>query len=139
MTQKTKKLSVNKSAKAGITLPVTRFTRIFKKAAKVKQIDRVAPETGVYCAAFCEYIIRTVLQKAVEVTYEKKRKQISIQDVQTAIHNNPDLDKLAAGKSILLNDRLPASVISNAIITNEVKKAREESKLNTTEGSKNEA
>lgn len=81
-------LRQSSSAKAGLTLPVSRVNRLIKKQSGVTRVGGSSP---VYLTAVAEFVAAEVIELAGNYTLRGKRKQISLEDVSMAIRGDPEL------------------------------------------------
>lgn len=93
----------SRSAKAGLTMPVSKINRHLKEG---KMIDRVGQAAPVYMAAVLEYAAAEVLELAGKRTEKDKRKRINPEDVTQAIRNDIELNKLQEGMVFFTGDKM---------------------------------
>ena len=98
-----KKKSTSRSAKAGLTMPVSRLRRHMKENAAIKRIGEGAP---VFAAAVLEYISAEVIQTAGDYVKEKNRKRITPADLSYAVRSDTELHKLMGGFHFFTGDKM---------------------------------
>ena len=86
-----KRACVSKTARAGLTFPVTRVARSLKKHSGV---TRVGALSEVYFSAVMEYLAQEVLDDAARCASADKRKRLTPSDVATAVRTSRDLRAL---------------------------------------------
>ncbi|GJN89190.1 hypothetical protein Rhopal_002167-T1 [Rhodotorula paludigena] len=101
------KISMSRSAKAGLQFPVGRIHRFLKKGQYSKRIGAGAP---VYLAAVLEYLVAEILELAGNAARDNKKSRIIPRHLQLAIRNDEELDRLLASATIsqvCVNSRPP--------------------------------
>lgn len=103
--EKAKKKAVSKSAKAGLTFPISRINRSLKTRAGTKRVGGTAP---VFLTAVAEYVAAEILDIAGQHTKAAKpaRKRIMPEDVSLAIHADRELARLCCGFAVYSGDAL---------------------------------
>ncbi|GAA5997888.1 uncharacterized protein JCM10292_006884 [Rhodotorula paludigena] len=94
------KISMSRSAKAGLQFPVGRIHRFLKKGQYSKRIGAGAP---VYLAAVLEYLVAEILELAGNAARDNKKSRIIPRHLQLAIRNDEELDRLLASGGVLPN------------------------------------
>jgi histone H2A len=88
---KSKKSAKSKSAKSGLVMPVARINRSMKMQSNMKRVGGSAP---VYMTAVMEFIAAEILElSGNETKSDKKRKQITLEDVLSAVRKDKELDQ----------------------------------------------
>ena len=98
-----KKAPGSRSAKAGLTFPVSRVNRHLRDSGAMKRVGAGAP---VYLAAILEYITAEVLELSGNTTVSNKRKRITPQDVMRSIRADPELHRVLGGAVVFTGDRV---------------------------------
>lgn len=101
---KTKKKPQSSTAKAGLTLSVSRTRRWLKKGKYSKRTSSCA---GVYLAAVLEYLASEVWEISGDATFDNKKKMITPRFMTLAIRNDHELNKLLAQVTIAQGGVLP--------------------------------
>ncbi|GAA5997940.1 uncharacterized protein JCM10292_006921 [Rhodotorula paludigena] len=91
------KISMSRSAKAGLQFPVGRIHRFLKKGQYSKRIGAGAP---VYLAAVLEYLVAEILELAGNAARDNKKSRITPRHLQLAIRNDEELDRLLASGAL---------------------------------------
>ena len=118
------KKSTSRSAKAGLTLSVSRVHRDIKEAGVIERIGMGAP---VFMAAVLQYVVSEVITLAAENTTEAKRKRIMPEDISLAIRADPELNKLMEGFRIFSGDKFRPTEVAHEITCEEdVKRKKKE-------------
>lgn len=95
---------MSKSAKAGLTFPVSRVGSHLRKMRLAKRLGAGAP---VYFAAVLEYLCAEVLELAGNACRDNKRKRVTPRHLTLAIRNDEELNKLLGGVTIAAGGVLP--------------------------------
>ncbi len=98
-----KRESVSKSAKAGLTFPVSRVNRHLRATQMMKRIGGGAP---IYLAAILEYFAAELLEVSGNATLKDNRKLITPQDVMRSIRSDPELHRSLSGAVVFSGDRV---------------------------------
>merc|ERR1712118_321851 len=93
-----------KSAKAGLTFPVSRIGRLLKKEGYSKRVGAGAP---VYLAAVLEYVVAETLELAGNTARDGKKQRITPRHIQLAIRNDEELSKYLGDVTIASGGVLP--------------------------------
>lgn len=113
---KIKKKSTSRSAKAGLTLSVSRVHRELRESGAIDRIGMGAP---VFLTAVLEYVVTEVISLAAESTTESKRKRIMPEDISHAIRSDPELHKLLEGFRIFTGDKFRPTELAHEITCKE--------------------
>ena len=97
------KMSQSKSAKAGLTVPVSRVNKAMKQRSGMKRVGGTAP---IYLAAVLEYLCAEILEVSANKTAEDKRKRVTPVDVSLALRSDQDLSKICGNISLYSGDKL---------------------------------
>ena len=95
---------ISKTAKAGITFPVSRIGRYLKKGHYAERFGAGAP---IYLAAVMEYLTAEILELAGNAARDNKKTRIIPRHLQLAIRNDEELNKLLSGVTIAQGGVLP--------------------------------
>ena len=114
------KKSQTKSSKAGLQFPVGRMGRFLKKG---KYATRVGAGAPVYLAAILEYLTAEILELAGNAARDNKKTRIIPRNIQLAVRNDEELNKLFGGVTIAQGGVLPNihSVLVPKVSTKEPK------------------
>ena len=93
-----------KSAKAGLTFPVSRIGRYMKKGRFAKRIGAGAP---VIMAAVLEYLVAELLELAGNACRQNKKTRIIPRHIQLAIKNDEELNKYLGKATIAAGGVMP--------------------------------
>ena len=99
-----KKKSVSKSAKAGLTFPVARIGRGLRTMRLAKRYGAGGP---VYLTAVIEYMAAEVLELAGNACRDNKKKRVTPRHLVLAIRNDEELNKFLGGVTIASGGVLP--------------------------------
>ena len=102
MAKKSKKPSVSRAEKAGLTFPVSKLNRHLREARKSK---RVGGGASIYLAAVLEYVANEILELS-EKQLGKKKKRINPIDVMGAVRADDELNSLLGSSAIFATDRI---------------------------------
>jgi histone H2A len=105
----------SRSPRAGITFPVGRVGRHLREGHYAKKINKTAP---VFLAAVLEYLTVEVLDLAHNIALESKKKKITPNILQSAIHNDTELDEVFKGVTIVEGDKfsnIESFILSDAM------------------------
>ena len=123
---KTKKPTKSRSAKAGLTWPVSR-THKKVVAARTGGVNRVSATAPVYIAAITEYFMAEVLELAGNLCKEHGNKRITPSDILHALRSDKEMNKATKGLSVLVGDRIRDSS-DTIMLPADLKKKNEEKK-----------
>lgn len=96
--------SVSGSSKAGIVFPTGRCNRLLRAG---RFSERCSASSGVFMAAVLEYITQEVLDLSANCAAEHKKTRILPRHMKLAIMNDPELEKLVVGTTIIESGVLP--------------------------------
>lgn len=103
---KTKKPAKSKSAKSGLVMPVSRINRSMKIQSNMKRVGGSAP---VYMTAVMEFIAAEILElSGNETRSDKKRKQITLEDVLAAVRKDDELNQWLSNFSVCSAEKIHA-------------------------------
>jgi histone H2A len=102
----TKSRQSSRSAKAGLTFPVGRISRLLKKG---RYADRVGSGAPVYLAAVLEYLVAEILEVAVMITRQKKKTRIVPRFIFLGLKEDEEFKKLFASSIITCSGVKPAA------------------------------
>lgn len=98
------KMSVTRSAKAGLQFPVGRIGRFLKQGKYASRSGAVPP---VYMAAVLEYLTAEVLELAGNAARDNKKTRINPRHIQLAVRNDEELNTLLGNVTIASGGVLP--------------------------------
>merc|ERR1712059_26336 len=101
---KVKSKSKSRSSRAGLQFPVGRIHRLLRKGNYAERVGAGAP---VYLAAVMKYLAAEVLKLAGNAARDNKKTRIIPRNLQLAIRNDEELNKLLAGVTIAQGGVLP--------------------------------
>ncbi|WRT66850.1 uncharacterized protein IL334_003813 [Kwoniella shivajii] len=81
----------SRSSQAGLTFPVGRLHRYLRRGRYAERIGSGAP---IYMAAVLEYLSAEILELAGNACRDNKRSRIKPRDLQLAVRNDEELNKL---------------------------------------------
>ncbi len=116
-----KKPSVSRSVKAGLLWPIS---RVHKRVLDAKNGRRVSAGAPVYVAAALQKIASELLAAAAAECTKAGRKRITPADLLTGIRADQELNKLTAGLTVLVGDRIKSRAASQAILSSADKAAK---------------
>jgi histone H2A len=93
----------SRSAKAGLTFPVSRVNRHLRDSGATKRVGAGAP---IYLSAVLEYVAAELLDVSGKTTVANKRKRITPVDVMRSIRSDPELNRVLGGASVFVGDRI---------------------------------
>ena len=103
---KAKKPAKSKSAKSGLVMPVSRINRSMKMQSNMKRVGGSAP---VYMTAVMEFLAAEILElSGNETKSDKKRKQITLEDVLTAIRKDTELHQWLSNFAVCSAEKVHA-------------------------------
>lgn len=102
----------SRSAKAGLTWPVSKTHR---KVLERKTVKRVGAGAPVYIAAVLEHFSSELLEVAATICSEAGRKRLTPQDVILALRTDPEFNKCSTGLKILVGDKIKGKAAAAAI------------------------
>ncbi|XP_078389070.1 histone H2A-like [Cetorhinus maximus] len=94
----------SRSHRAGLQFPVGRVHRLLRKGNYAVRVGAGAP---VYLAAVIEYLTAEILELAGNATRDNKRTRIIPRQLQLAVRNDEELNKLLGGVTIAQGGVLP--------------------------------
>jgi histone H2A len=97
-----KKEPRGRSARAGVTFPVSRVGRHLKESGA----SRISGTAPVYLAASLEYIVTELAEAAAAKTMARKKSRITVEDVANGIRSDPELNRLVGGLAFFTGDKL---------------------------------
>ena len=83
--------SMTGSARAGVTFPVGRLTRLMRQG---RYSQRLGKSAGVFMAAVLEYVVTEVLELATDMAHQQHKLRVTPRSLQLAIKNDDELAKL---------------------------------------------
>ncbi|CAL8337577.1 unnamed protein product [Lota lota] len=96
--------AISKSARAGLTFPVSRVHRLLRKGNYAR---RVGAGASVYLAAILEYLCAEILELSGNASRDNKRSRIAPRHILLAVRNDDELNILLAGVIISEGGVLP--------------------------------
>ena len=94
----------SRSSRAGLQFPVGRIGRYLKQG---KYAERVGAGAPVYLAAVLEYLAAEVLELAGNAAKDNKKNRIIPRNIQLAVRNDEELNKLLVNTTIASGGVLP--------------------------------
>ncbi|EGC32440.1 hypothetical protein DICPUDRAFT_13877, partial [Dictyostelium purpureum] len=96
--------SESRSARAGITFPVSRVDRLLREGRYAPRVESTAP---VYLAAVLEYLVFEILELAHNTCSISKKTRITPQHINWAVGNDLELNQLFSNVTIAYGGVLP--------------------------------
>lgn len=104
--EKQKRPAMSKSKKSGLVMPVARINKALKTRSGLRRIGGSAP---VYMTAVVEFVAAELLELAGNETLaDKKRKQITVEDVCLALRKDNELSNLLSAFRVVSADKIKA-------------------------------
>ena len=104
-----KKPPTSKSRKSGLVMPVSRINRAMKIQSNMKRVGGSAP---VYMTAVMEFLAAEILELSGNETKKdaknKTRKQITLEDVISAVRKDGELDRWLSNFSVCSAEKVKA-------------------------------
>lgn len=94
----------SRSQRAGLSFPVGRISRYFRRARYAARVGAGAP---VYLAAVLEYLAAEILELAGNAARDNKRTRITARHIQLAVRNDEELNKLLGAVTVASGGVLP--------------------------------
>ena len=91
----------SRSARLGLTLPVSRVQGKLKANSSAK---RVGAGASVYLTALLECVVEEVLANAAHAVTQQKRKKIAVSDVLDAVRGDREINQLFGRVSVLVGE-----------------------------------
>ena len=93
----------SRSARIGLTLPISRVQSKLRASAGTK---RVGSGASVYLTAILDYIATEVLEGAATEVLQQKKKKLSPEAIMTAVRNDRELNQVFAGTTLVLGENI---------------------------------
>lgn len=103
-TASSNKKTVSRSARAGLTFPVGRVSRMMKVGRYAERVGATAP---VYLSAVLEYLTSEILELSIQAAQDNKRSRITPRHITLAVRNDDELNRLIGGTIIANGGVLP--------------------------------
>ncbi len=106
----TKNGPVNRSSRAGLTLPVGRIERYLRKQGFAKRVSKSCP---VFLTAVLEYVVMDLISNAIKVAVAAKKQRITPRHIMQTIFDDMEFSALIGSDAKIMRGGVPVNVHPN--------------------------